>query len=153
MRVIGLAISFAPLLALAAPAPAAEVTLRGSLLPSCILTLSTEGRLTASGDPTMMGSEEAGGNPALMAVVAVGATPTITFSAPVIDGPGGLDGGAQAQIRYTSLGGSNQPYTGTTSSSAQVRLLDTFTIHARIVSPNGFAAGNYAVRSTTTCEQ
>ena len=38
-------ISVVPLLALAAPAQAADVTLRGSLISSCILTLSTEGRL------------------------------------------------------------------------------------------------------------
>jgi hypothetical protein len=149
------AIAIAPLVALTVPAPAsaADVTLRGSLLSSCLLTLSTEGKLVASSDPTVIGSEESGGNAALLAVVAVGATPTVNFSAPTIDGPAGLDSGAQAQIRYTSLGGSNQSYTSSASSSSQVRLLDTFTINARIVSPNGFAAGNYVVRTTTTCQQ
>ena len=142
-----------PLLALAAPAQAADVTLRGSLISSCILTLSTEGRLAASSDPTIVGSEESGGNAALMAVVAVGATPTVTFSAPSVEAPSGAPSGAQAQIRYTSLGGSNQPYTSSSSSSSQVRLLDTFTINARVTSSNGFGAGDYVVHTTTTCSQ
>jgi hypothetical protein len=152
MRIAGFLIAAAPLLA-AAPTEAADVTLRGSLISSCILTLSTEGQLAAATDPTLFGSEQPGGNAALMAVVAVGATPTVTFSAPTIEAPAGFDGGAEAEISYTSLGGSNQPYTSATSSSAQVRLLDTFTINARIVSPNGFAAGNYAVHTVTTCAQ
>jgi hypothetical protein len=143
----------APLLAAVTPADAADITLRGNLISSCILTLSTEGRLAASSDPTIVGSEESGGNAALMAVVAIGATPTVTFSAPTVEAPAGAPAGAQAEIRYTSLGGSNQGYTAATSSSSQVRLLDTFTINARITSTNGFAAGNYVVHTTTTCSQ
>jgi len=142
-----------PLLAAATPAGAADITLRGNLISSCILTLSTEGRLAPATDPTIIGSEESGGSAALMAVVAIGATPTVSFSAPTVDTPSGAPSGAQAQIRYTSLGGSNQSYTATTSSSSQVRLLDTFSINARVTSPSGFAAGNYVVHTTTTCSQ
>jgi len=144
----------APLfLAIAAPADAAEIRLRGSLLSSCILSLSTEGQLRMSDDPTVFGSEASGGQAATMTVVAIGATPTVNFTAPAIDAPSGFALSATAAIRYTSLGGSNQAYTSTASSSAQVRLLDTFTIHSRIVSTEGFQTGNYTVRTVATCQQ
>lgn len=141
------------LLAIAAPADAAEIRLRGSLLSSCILSLSTEGQLRMSDDPTVFGSETPGGQAATMTVVAIGATPTVNFTAPAIDAPSGFALGATAAIRYTSLGGSNQAYTSAASSSAQVRLLDTFTIHSRIVSTEGYQTGNYTVRTVATCQQ
>lgn len=141
------------LLPCAVPGQAAEVRLRGSLLSSCILSLSTEGQLRMTDDPSVLASETSGGVPATMTVVAIGAAPTVNFTAPAIDAPGGFSGSAQAAIRYTSLGGTNQAYTSTASSSAQVRLLDTFTIHGRITSTEGFQAGNYAIRTTATCQQ
>lgn len=141
------------LLAIAVPADAAEIRLRGNLLSSCILSLSTEGQLRISDDPTIFGSEASGGLPATMTVVAIGATPTVNFTAPAIDAPAGFSSDATAAIRYTSLGGSNQPYTTGASSSSQVRLLDTFTIHSRIVSTEGFQTGNYTVRTVATCQQ
>ena len=146
-------IAAASLLALAAPAGAAEIRLNGTLLSSCILSLATPGQLALSADATTYGSEQAGGLAATMTVVAIGAAPTVEFTTPAVDAPAGFAPTAQAEIRYTSLGGSNQAYTGAASSSSAVRLLDTFTIHGRIVSTEGFQSGNYAVRTTATCEQ
>lgn len=142
-----------PLLALAAPAEAVEIRLTGTLLSSCVLSLATPGQLAISGDAASYGSENVGGLAATMTVVAVGAAPTIQFTAPAIDAPGGFSPTGMAEIRYTSLGGSNQAYTGAASSSSAVRLLDTFTIHGRILSSEGFQSGNYAVRTTATCQQ
>lgn len=142
------------LLAPAAPGGAAEVRLTGNLLSSCVLSLTTPGQLAAAAaDPTVFGSEQAGGLAATMTVVAIGASPTVAFTAPTVDAPGGFSPTAQAQIRYTSLGGSNQAYTSSASSSSTVRLLDTFTINARIVSTEGFQSGTYTVRTMATCEQ
>jgi hypothetical protein len=142
-----------PLLALAAPANAVEIRLSGTLLSSCILSLSTPGQLAISGDAASYGSENVGGLGATMTVVAIGVVPSVSFTAPVIDSPAGFSPTAQAQIRYTSLGGANQAYTSAASSSSAVRLLDTFTIHGRILSGDGFQSGSYAVRSTATCQQ
>lgn len=142
-----------PLVLLVHPAQAADVRLRGSLISSCILSLSTEGRLSIASDPTVFGSEETGGTPATMTVVAVGVAPSVNFTAPSVDGPSGFSANAQVAIRYTSLGGSNQAYTSSASSSSAVRLLDTFTINGRVVSSDGFQAGNYTVRTTATCQQ
>lgn len=142
-----------PVVFAVAPASAAEIRLTGNLLSSCVLSLSTPGQLAAGSDPTIFGSEQSGGGAATMTVVAIGATPTVEFTAPEIQAPNGFSLTAQAQIRYTSLGGSNQAYTAGASQSSQVRLLDTFTIHARIISTEGYAAGNYTVRTVATCEQ
>lgn len=147
-------LTFLPALAiLSTPASAAEVRLTGNLLSSCILSLATPGQLRLSGDATTFGSEEAAGLAATMTVVAIGAVPSISFTAPAMDAPAGFSTSAQAQIRYTSLGGSNQAYTNIASSSSAVRLLDTFTIHGRIVSTEGFRSGAYTIRSTATCQQ
>lgn len=140
-------------LALAAPGHGAEIRLTGNLLSSCVLSLATPGQLRLSGDATTFGSEETGGLAATMTVVAIGAVPSVSFTAPAIDAPVDFSAGAQAQIRYTSLGGSNQAYTNIASSSSAVRLLDTFTIHGRIVSTEGFRSGAYTIRSTATCQQ
>ncbi len=140
-------------LGLAAPVHAAEIRLTGNLLSSCILSLATPGTLRLSGDATTFGSEETGGLAATMTVVAIGASPSVSFTAPAIDAPVDFSSGASAQIRYTSLGGSNQAYTAGASSSSAVRLLDTFTIHGRIISTEGFRSGNYTIRSTATCQQ
>lgn len=146
------AVLTSPLL-LAAPAQAEEVRLRANLLASCVLTLSTEGRMALSADATVLGSEQATGLPATMTVVAIGGTPTISFTAPALEAPTGAPSGSVTQIRYTSLGGSNQAYTANASSSSQVRLLDTFTVHGRVTNNLGFTAGEHIVRTTATCQQ
>lgn len=153
MRDFGKWIALPLALAMAAPAGAAEIRLTGNLLSSCILSLATPGQLRLSGDATTFGSEETGGLAATMTVVAIGAVPSISFTPPAMDAPADFSASAQAQIRYTSLGGSNQAYTNIASSSSAVRLLDTFTVHGRIVSTEGFRSGNYTIRSTATCQQ
>lgn len=140
-------------LLLAAPAPAADVTFTTSLLNSCVLTLDTSGRLAASSDGTTLGSEISGGSAATMAVVAIGAAPRITFSAPTLSGPSGWGGGATTQIRYTSSRGTPQAYTSASSTQTLSGLLDLFTVNARVQSANGFDGGSYTVTSIATCQQ
>lgn len=134
-------------------ANAAEVRLRGNLAASCVLSLGSEGRLAISQDGTTFGSEEATGLPATLTVLAVGGAPSVQFTAPTADGPSGTLTGATTAIRYVSLGGTNQPYTSAASTGANVRLLDTITVHGRVIRPAGFEAGNYLVRTTATCQQ
>lgn len=140
-------------IALAAPAQAENVTLSGTLINSCVLSLSVPGAIAATGDGTVMTSETAGGLPATMALVAIGGTPTVNFAAPGLSGPSASTSGATTQIRYTSLQGASQAYTSSASSRAGGALLDTFTIHSRVTNSAGFAAGTYTVTTVVTCQQ
>ncbi len=137
----------------AAPAAANQVTLTGLVLNSCIVSIPTAGIMAMSSDGTRLGSEEGvTGVPATLTVVAAGFSPTLNFSVPTLNGPVGLDG-ATTQYAYSSLGpGSSQPYT-TGASSASSSLIDTFTIHSRVLSGNGFPSGTYTVAVTVTCQQ
>lgn len=137
----------------AAPAAAEQVTLSGTLINSCTLSLSVPGALAAASDGKMLSSETAGGLPATMALVAIGGAPTLTFAAPGVSGPSGSTSGATTQIRYTSLQGANQAYTSSQSSRVAGALLDTFTIHGRVTNDAGFAAGTYTLTTVVTCQQ
>ena len=90
---------------------------------------------------------------AVLAVVAVGATPTISFATPTLTQPAGHGGTQTAAIRYQALSGATQAYTSSASSMTAGSLLDTITINSRVTSTNGFASGTYTVRSTVTCQQ
>ncbi|QYU69390.1 hypothetical protein J4558_04390 [Leptolyngbya sp. 15MV] len=137
----------------AAPAAANQVSLIGQVLNSCIVSIPTNGTMALSSDGTRLGSEEGvTGAPATLTVVAAGLRPTLNFSTPALSGPVGLDG-ATTEYAYNSLGaGSSQPYTSGTS-SASSNLIDNFTIHSRVLSPNGFPSGTYTVTVTATCQQ
>ena len=89
-----------------------------------------------------------GAAPATLSVVATGAAPTLTFTAPVLSGPAS---GATTEIRYTGSS-ANQGYTSA-GSSASTSLIDLVTIHARVQSSTGFPSGSYAVTTTVTCGQ
>lgn len=146
--------ALAALAAPLAPARAAtDVTFTGLVINSCVLTLGTPGLLAPSTDGQTLSSENGGGLASTLAVVAVGLAPTLNFSAPILTTPNGYAGEATSAIRYTSLGGANQPYTTASSSARAGVLLDTFTIHSRVTSPTGFSGGTYNVRTTVTCQQ
>lgn len=143
----------ATLLVASTPSRAADVVFTGALLNSCVLNLSTPGVLGQSSDGTTLTSELGNGVGAIMAVVAVGARPTLNVSAPTVTTPAAFDGEATTAIRYQSLSGANQPYTTAPSSFRAGALLDTVTFNARVQSATGFASGLYTVRTTVTCQQ
>ena len=140
----------------AAPAAAVPVTMTGIVLPSCILTVSTGGTLGVSADSgRQIGSEEIGGIPATLAIVATGGTPTLTVSAPTMSQrPAGYAGSPTVSVRYTSTGGANQAYTsGSSTYTSASALGDTMTINMRAQDNNGFAAGTYQLTTNVTCQQ
>ena len=142
------------LTAIPSPAQAIDVNLGATLVNSCVLALSTTGVMTPSADGTVIGSEQSGGNAAVLSVTALGGFPTISFTAPSLTtSPAGWTSTHTAEIRYTSTGGANQAYTAGTSSATVSLLRDTFTVHGRVTSTLGFAAGNYNLRSVATCSQ
>lgn len=141
-------------LALLVPAPAAaeDVSLSGTLLQECTLTLDTAGSLATSEDGTVLGSEEAGGIGATLALVAVGATPTLTFAAPTLDAPAG-DSGSTVEVAYSSTGGASQDYTDQQTTSSESVLIDVYTVHGKATNASGFAAGTYTITTVVTCAQ
>lgn len=137
-----------------AEAQAANVDLSATLANSCVLTLGSSGVMTASSSGTIIGSEQSGGSAAVLNVVAVGSFPSIGFSAPALtNSPAGWTATTTKEIRYTSSGGANQAYTTNSSSATLSALTDSFTVHGRVTSAAGFAAGNYTLRTVATCSQ
>lgn len=139
--------------ALCTPAYSADVNFTGIVVNSCVLSVSTPGVLTPSTDGSVLQSEAGGGAPALLGVVAVGTAPTLNFAAPTVSTPNGFSGTATPAISYQSIGGANQPYTSAAHTTRSGVLLDTFTIHSRVVGAAGFATGTYGVRTVVTCQQ
>lgn len=137
--------------ACASSAQAANVTLNANLTSSCTLTLSSSGAMTVSPTGTILGSEQSGGSSASMTLIAVGILPTVSFAAPSLVNPAGWSASHTNEIRYTSTRGASQAYTGSASSFVETGLTDTFTVHGRVTSAEGFAAGNYTLTSVVTC--
>lgn len=132
----------------AVPAQSASVSLVGGVLNSCVLTPAV-GTLAIGADGTTLSSESGlGALPATLGVVATGTAPTLTFGVPSLTGP---VSSATTEIRYDGLNAS-QAYTSG-SSTASARLIDLFTIHARITSATGFGSGTYTVTTIVTCGQ
>jgi len=137
-----------------APAAAADVTLSALLINSCVLSIGSSGVMTASSDGQILGSEQSGGSAATLGVVVIGILPTITFATPTLTtSPAGWSASPTIAVRYTSTGGANQAYTSSSSSATLTSLIDTFTVHGRVNSSTGFAAGNYTLRTVATCQQ
>ena len=138
----------------AAPAAAVDVTLNATLVNSCALTLATAGTMTPSATGTLISSEQSGGSAATMTVIALGVLPSINFAAPSLTAsPGGWTASHTDEIKYTSTRGANQSYTSGSSSFTETGLTDTFTVHGRVTSTEGFAAGNYTLKTVVTCSQ
>lgn len=138
----------------ASTAHAADVNLGANLISSCVLSLGTSGTMTASATGTLLSSENSGGGAATLSVVAIGAQPTISFAAPSLTtSPSGWTESHTDEIKYTSTGGANQAYTSSSSSAAMSGLTTIFTIHGKVTSAGGFAAGAYNLRTVATCSQ
>ncbi len=132
-------------------AHATPVSMTGLVINMCVLTLSTPGTLTSAASGTALATNELGGVPALLTVVATGSSPTITFSAPAITGPSAAT--SQAEFAYTSLGGASRAFSGSGYVYVMNRLLDSVTIDGRATNPQGFSGGLYTLSGTATCSQ
>lgn len=145
------------LLAAATPASVEAQTVipfTGIVLESCVLTVSTPGVLAMSSSGTELGSQASGGVAAVLGVVATGGAPTVKFTAPTMSvKPAAYAGSSAVSLAYTSTGGANQAYTTAASQYTASGTLDAVTLHAKAVDASGFAAGNYTLRTTATCEQ
>lgn len=136
----------------AGPAAAVTVSLSGTILNSCALTVGSSGTLAPASDGTRLGSEESGGSAASLTVVATGSAPTLTFAAPTLNAPAGSSGSTVA-IRYNAGGsGASSGYTSS-QTTASSNLIDGFTVHARVTNASGFVNGTYTASTVVTCGQ
>lgn len=137
----------------ATAAKAAVVTFTGTVLNSCVLSVTTPGLLTTSNAGTTLGSEEAGGVNAIMSVIATGSTPTITFAAPTLTGPSASTADATKEVGFNAQSGTSQGYAPSPLSYPLSRLTDTVTVKGRVTNPNGFVSGTYGLSMVVTCQQ
>jgi hypothetical protein len=153
--IAGLAACGLSIVTFTAPAQAAPqtITFSQTLLNSCLLGIGTNGTLNPKAGGTELNSEAGTGISGSLTVVAIGAIPKITFSAPQLSAPAG-DTGSAAQIKYTSLSGANQAYTAAQSSyTSGALLLDNYSVDAKVTNATGFVSGTYQVSTTATCQQ
>lgn len=131
------------------------VPFNGTIVPSCILTVSTSGLLAMSTTGTEIGSEQIGGGAAVLGIVATGGTPTVLFTAPIMSiKPTTYVGTPTVSLKYTSTGGANQAHTTAASQYTSTNPLgDTVTLNAKAVDATGFTAGSYRLQTTATCQQ
>ena len=127
------------------------ITLGGTVVNVCVLTVTTPGVVTTSPTGTELSTTETGGSPATLTVVATGTNPTITFSSVGITGPSA--GSSTAELAYTSAGGANSGYGSSGYVYSVNQLLDTVTINGRATNSSGFQSGAYSLTSTATCAQ
>lgn len=142
------------LIAGASPALAANVNLNANLVNSCVLSVGTNGVMTASSTGIQIGSENNGGSAAALSLVAIGSSPTVTFGVPSLSiSPNGWSGSPTVAIRYTSTAGANQGYTSSQTTRTSGPLSETFTVHGKVDNADGFASGNYTLTTVVTCSQ
>jgi len=127
------------------------ITLGGTVINVCVLTLSTPGVVTVSPSGTELSTSETGGTPATLTVVATGTNPTITFSSVGMTGPSA--GGSTAELAYSSVGGASSGYSSSGYVYSVSQLIDTVTINGRATNASGFLSGVYSLTSTATCSQ
>ncbi|HVY52639.1 MAG TPA: hypothetical protein VHA07_13905 [Devosia sp.] len=154
MRVLGVVTGFTVLAA--CPALATDVTFQGTLSGVCTLAVPTPGLLglNASGELT---SEPPAGLSAIVTVLSIGSN-QLTIDPPVWAAatPVGYDAtGEDLLVSYLGVGGlsiANQAFTDTqTSVNINSLPLTALTVNAKVTNPNGFAAGNYALKVVVTC--
>ena len=132
-------------------ANAVPVTLSGTIANSCVLTLSSSGVLVADAAGTTLRSDAGvGARGATMTVVALGAAPTLTFSAPTASGPSGFMADA-IQFSYSIAGSGASRGFAASGATASSNLIDTVTVHGQVQSAAGFPAGTYSETVNVTC--
>ena len=155
MRAAGIAASAIAFALPVATQAQTVVPFNGTVVPSCILTVSTSGVLAMSTTGTELGSEQSGGNAAVLGITATGGAPTVLFTAPTMSiKPTTYVGTPTVSLKYTSTGGANQAYTTAASQYKSANALgDTVTLNAKAVDATGFTAGSYRLQTTATCQQ
>jgi hypothetical protein len=156
LKTLGLAGTAAALITMPIAAQAQTVVpFNGTIVASCILTVSTSGVLAMSTTGTEIGSEQIGGIAAVLGIVATGGAPTILFTAPSMSiRPAAYVGTPTVSLKYVSAGGANQAYTTAASQYTSTNPLgDTVTLNAKAVDSTGFRAGSYRLETTATCQQ
>ncbi len=136
---------------LPATATAQTVTLTGTVVNACVLTLTTPGVIVAASSGTELSTQQVGGVAALLNVVATGTSPTITFSAAGLTGPSA--GSSTAELAYSSSGGASRSYSGAGYVYAMSGLLDAISVNGRATNASGFQSGVYSLSTTVTCSQ
>jgi len=122
----------------------------------CTLSLSTQGTLTLSSDGQRLGSEEGPSpSPGTITILSIGSS-TLTVAAPVwAQTPGTYQSGGETfEVRYSApLSGGTQPYTSSQTSFAIPNLVNPvlLTMHNRVTTTHGFAAGAYLTHTVVTC--
>lgn len=134
-------------------AQAATVSLSGVVVNSCVLSVPTTGLLVIDTNGTTLRSDTGvGARAASLTVVAVGASPTLTFAAPQATAPLGATPDT-VQYSYSASGsGANRAF-ASTGSTAPSNLIDTFTINGRMDRVAGFPSGTYGMTVEVTCGQ
>ena len=141
--------------ALATPAPAADVSFQGTLSGVCTLAVPTPGLLglNASGELT---SEPPVGLSAVVTVLSVGAN-RLTIDPPAwVSSPVGYDAAGESRlVSYLGVAGLAVATQAVTDVATEVDIptlpLTALTVNAKVTNPNGFAAGNYALKVVVTC--
>jgi hypothetical protein len=139
-----------------APSGAADVTFSGTLAGLCSVALTTPGVLALSADGTTFGSEEIGGLPAAVSILAVGSY-TVSVAAPTrTNSPGSYNAaGESIEVSYSGLSGLNLVNQGYISSLTTFGIdtlpLSVLVVNNRINNPGGFVAGTYETRTVVTC--
>lgn len=137
----------------ATPVQGATVSLSGTVLNSCVLTLPTPGLLVPDAQGTTLRSDAGvGARAATLTVAAVGASPSLSFSAPQYSGPSGVSVDS-VQYAYQSAGSGASRGFAATSSTASSHLIDVFTINGKIARAEGFPTGSYGMTVDVTCSQ
>lgn len=136
-----------------APVSAANVSLSGTVLNSCILAVPTTGLLVADSAGTTLRSDTGvGARAASLTVVSIGAAPTLTFAAPQYSGPSGVPADS-VQYSYAAVGSGASRGFASTGATASVNLIDTVVINGKIARAAGFSTGTYAMTVDVTCGQ
>lgn len=142
--------------ALATPAAATDVTFSGTLSSVCTLAVPTPGvlGLDAVGDLT---SEPPAGVSAIVSVLSIGAN-RITVDPPVWANPPPDDYDASGEDRlvsYLGVAGLSLADQGFTDVQTHVDInalpVTALTVNAKVTNPNGFVAGDYALKVVVTC--
>ena len=137
----------------AAPVQGATISLAGTVLNSCVLAIPTPGLMVTDAAGTTLRSDSGlGARAASLTVVAVGATPTLSFSAPQYSGTAGVSPDS-VQFSYSAAGsGASRGYSNA-AATATSHLIDNFTVNGKIERAGGFPTGTYGMTIDVTCGQ
>ncbi len=134
---------------IACPASAEIIQFEGTLEVGCTLFVS-DGELAPNTEYTTISTEEAGGQPADLAVWPVGGAARVQFAAPQFHSSTQISG-VTPEIKWYSESGLLSNYSSAPSESSPSSSPDVFKIDARAIKGEGFPAGDYLIDVVATC--